>query len=359
MKKAFIDLKSPGSGTLYLFEDGRYAGPTGFTLGEDFSSVQFEKSLPELDEAWLGLPVSMLDFRLLEFPFSEMDKIRQALPYELEGIVLKNIADISFDAVPAGGQAEMETVLAVYAEKAILKKMIEAFKSAGAEPAAITSIEVSHIFSGGGKEGKDIAEALLGQALAEEDQRVEAARKMLEEERKPLFDLRRGELAYMKEKEEIGRSIKTAFILAGLVLAALCLNAVIGIYYLNKQAGAIETRIRQSLEKDFPTQKIRNSSAGLIMLKAEVQAMKRKKAGMGGFSALDALKKLSGQKVKGVVLREISMDEDNITVKGEAPSIGDVSSFKTAMQSRFARADIIETRASGNTTLFTMRFLPQ
>ena len=352
--KAFFDLRDAKGGAVYVF-DGKTAPAytIAFTLDETGKFV-FEETLPAFEDVWLGLPLSMLGFRLLEFPFTGLEKIRHALPFELEGMVLKGLNEIVWDVIMVGDHpgetGGTQKALAVYTEKKTLSALLNSLKEAVVEPSVVTSIELAGLANGS---FPDISEALLTPPPSGPEERAALAHAELFRPR-PSINLRAGELQFTKPREELGRRIKTAFILAGLLLIAFSLRSLVGIYFLNKQAGAIETQMSRSVSKMIAGHGTGNLQVSLMELEGSLTELRREKAGFGGVPALEELKKLSLAKAGGVVIREISMNGSGMIIKGEAHALSDVEAEKNAVRRDFSQVNVLETRNQGSTVLFTL-----
>ncbi len=352
--KAFFDLKDTRSGTVYVFDGKKEAQP--------FSSIPFTidaqgklapapgEQVPAVEDVCLGLPLSMLGFRLVEFPFTGMEKIRHALPFELEGMVLKGLDEIVWDVVPVGETEGVQKVLAVYTEKKALRAIIDSLKEAGLEPSAVTSAELARVLEAG---GSDISGALLAPPPSAQEERVALARDELSRP-KPAINLRTGELQYSKPREEFGRRMKTAFVLASLLLLAFSIKSAVSVYFLNREAGAMERQMGRSITRMMPGHGSGNIEVSLMELEGGLAELKREKAGFGGLSPLEDLKKLSLHKAGGVVIRDITMNREGMILKGEAQSLSGVEAEKNALKPYFSQANVLETSQSGNTVVFTL-----
>ncbi len=348
--KAFFDLKDPKGGVVFIFggKNGQISS-IPFEIGAE-GKLSLKEQVPAVEDVYLGLPLSMLGLRMLEFPFAGMEKIRHALPFELEGMVLKRLDEIVWDVVPVGGDEGSRKVLAVYTEKKALGGIIAALREASMEPSVVTSIELSGILEGG---GADISEALIATPPSGLEESAALAGAELSRP-KPAINLRVGELQYAKPREEFGRRMKTAFVLAALLLLAFSIKSAIGIYFLNREAMAIEGQIRTSIRKMMPGRGAGNMEVSLMELEGSLAELRREKAGFGGLSPLDSLKKLSLHKAGGVVIRDISMNSGGMILKGEAHALSDVEAEKNAVSQDFRQVNVLETNQSGNTVLFTL-----
>ncbi len=354
---AFFDLKDAGGGTVFVFDGKKEKGQlfTSIPFTIDAQEKKFATApgehVPAVEDVCLGLPLSMLGFRLLEFPFTGIEKIRHALPFELEGMVLKGLDEIVWDVVPVGEADGAQKVLAVYTEKKTLRAIIDSMKAAGLEPSAVTSIELACILEAG---GSDISGALLAPPPSGPEERAALALAELSRKPGPVINLRTGELQYAKPREEFGRRIKTAFVLASLLLLAFSIKSAMGVYFLNRQARAMEGQMGKAISRMMPGHGVGNIDVSLMELEGGLAELKREKTGFGGLSPLKDLKKLSLHKAAGVIIKDISMNSGGMALKGEARSLSDVEAEKNAIAPYFSQVNVLETSQSGNTVVFTL-----
>jgi type II secretory pathway component PulL len=345
----FFDIKDKNGGTLYLFEGERVAREIPFTLKEDFS-ISPTETITGLADSYLSLPVSMLNFRTLEFPFGELDKVRQALPFELEGLVLKGTDEIVMDAFPVSQTDTTYKVAAVYAEKNALRKMLDSLSALNTEPRVIGSIELREIKDS----GKSIQEALMEHSVPGGEGRVVLAR---EEMAAPLINLRRGPLAYTREKEEMRRSLRLSAILMGLILMVFSATLGVKIYALNKERSEVDNYIRRSYTQTLGQPPPAGASPSTI-LKSKIRELEERKNFLSGVPALKIMRSLTALKPQGMAFNDIAMTKERVTVKGEAPSIAEVEGLKQKMSRDFKEAQIVETRTSEDKITFTLSLKP-
>ncbi|MDA8155255.1 MAG: hypothetical protein M0Z52_02210 [Actinomycetota bacterium] len=369
MSRGMFDLKDASGGVLYVFSGGKAVSEIPFTLDGAFNvSSRANEKIPELDTVFLSLPLQLLDFRVIEFPFSDPAKIRQAVPFELEGITLKGAGRVAFDIVlgpeeyaagtagaqkGAGPAVAGRKVLAVYAEKKLLRGIITSLKSLGAEPSVITSVELAGLALPGQADSfQKLVPALAAEAQAAGKEERKAL--ALKEFEKPVINLRRGDLAYTKEQEEFSRSLKKTFMLAAVLVLVLSVkNGVMAMIY-NSRARAVENEMALAYKKSFPGSRVSGGPASLYALRSDIASMQRKLSGIGGIPAMEDLKALTENKVNNVAYNDIHMDQSGITVKGEAKSLDDISTAKKALSKAFS-VNVTETSNSASGVSFTMR----
>jgi type II secretory pathway component PulL len=320
-----------------------------FRLVDGKALLEKDERMPRASEAVLSLPLSMLNFRFVDFPFGDAAKIRAALPFELEGLVLKGLDEIVFGFVMPGKEtAGPAKVLAVYADKKLVSGMIGPLADIGAEPRIVTSLELGHI----ARSGEALAEALMEPAIPAGDERAEAA---LAEAQPPVVNLRTGELAYRKEEERFRRSLRKTAVLAALVFLMIIIGFGARAHFLKKEADALEARLKSRYAEILPI----GVPASEAALEAKISQLKREKEAIGGIEAVEMLSALTGSRVKEAVLREMEMDSKGIVIRGEAPTLAAVEAQRGSLALRFRKAELLESETlSGKSVSFTLRVEP-
>ncbi len=106
----------------------------------DFS---IDKVTEDVENAYLSLPVSGLNFRVIDLPFSDKDRVREVLPFELDGIILGGTDRVIFDCVVLGSSDDKYQVLAVYIEKDSIREILARLKSFNLDPVFVNLYRAS------------------------------------------------------------------------------------------------------------------------------------------------------------------------------------------------------------------------
>ncbi|NOZ70089.1 MAG: hypothetical protein GXP46_12810, partial [Deferribacteres bacterium] len=175
--------------------------------GELTPSVLTSLIKNSIEDIYLSIPLSFLALREQDFPFSDRDKIRDTLAYELEGLLLGSVSDYSIDHMVTDSSENGSRVLAVCIEKARLREIIDMFSSAGVEPRVVTSLDLR--LSGGAGEN------LLEGPVADREARAGAAG---EELINPSVNLRRDELSYQGDIERFRKKLRLTAVLVIILL---------------------------------------------------------------------------------------------------------------------------------------------
>jgi hypothetical protein len=347
---AFFDLTGK-EGSLRVFEDGRLRESTPFEIGGD--GRFYAGDLPEgAKETVLSLPLSMLDFRVLELPFDEPERIREVLPFELEGIILGGTERVVMDAVVLGKTEEGKTrTLAVYVEKATLERLITGLSELGADPRVVTSVELARVIHEAGT-GEDLERLLLESPPAGEDWREEKAEGELS---LSTVNLRQGELAYTRDEERTRRSL--AFAAVGLIALILVLagDVLVRAARVEREAQAVQKELLSAYTGIFPGEKPERVAGLSYKLKARMEEMRGKSEDLRGVSPLEFLMKLQAALPRGIVVDVLTLDTGFVIVKGKADTLTQVEEAKSSLDTFLHDVKIMDTgQAVGGKTAFTI-----
>ena len=346
MKTGFFDWTEENL-ALYIFEKkgSQYAlKDTRSVQVEGDLNRSFLSSFPKdgIERVYLSLPSKYLTLRQLHFPFSDRDKIKDVIPYELEGILLGDIDNYSIDYIieestdrdinqtaPAGGSH----VLAVCMEKEKLREIIELFLSAGIDPVVITSLEL-RVFS------KNIKMFFEGAEITE-DLRTEAAK---EELSSPSVNLRQNELAYTGDIERIKKSLRLTSVLIILLLVIFGAGLTLKLISLRKDNEMLKKEINTIYRKAFPADsKIVDPAR---QFKGNLNLLSEKKKILSGIPAADILLNIANQANRNITLNEFSVDGEKILIKGTAPTFEKADEFRNALSKSFDEVKAIDSKSS-------------
>ena len=349
-KTVFLDFKGREL-SVYSFDNGGRNGQpaASFTIPveEDYSFV-LDKTVGA-EESIFSLPLSLLDFRVLELPFSDVKKVKELVPFEIDNLVLGGSDSVVFDAFILGSSEGKSQVLVAYIWKETLRTILKKLKAAGIDPKAVVSLELAHAV-GSSASAEEIAGKLLSPQPLDEKNRVSTA---AAEIKNPTVNLRRGEFAYTVDTERTKRSLMVTAALVVLVLLIFLADNVLVIVSTKHENDSIKESIRKTYRGLFPSEK--KISNELYQLKAHMKELEDKESSFVGVSALDTLLDLSSTSKPGVSFIEVTVDRDLTILKGEAPSMSDVQKTKTDLEKIFKEVNISDTKPSvQGKTLFTL-----
>jgi hypothetical protein len=348
--RAFLDLQET---ELTIYPVGKN-GKSGFSADvrtvavEAGYSFALDSAGGEVEESVLSLPLSLLDFRILELPFSDAKKLRELLPFEIDGLILGGAASVVFDAIVLGKRNGTYDVLVAYIGNEKLGAILKKLKAGGFDPAAVTCLELSHILAGAPPE--KLAELLISPPPLTAEERMNTA---LREMQRQTLNLRRGEFAYTVDTEKTHKSLRMAAALTALLLAVFVADMTMTIFSVKKENARLRTGIRQVYHGLFPAET--KVSDELYQLKAHLKELKDRESSLIGVSPLGTLLDLSRFGRTGLSLTEVSMERNIVVLKGECPTLSDVQKYADDLGAGFSGVVISDTKPSAkNTILFTI-----
>lgn len=337
--------------SVYSFDNGGRNGQPGgsFTIPvEDDYSFAFEKPVGA-EESLFSLPLHLLDFRVLELPFSDIKKVRELIPFEIDNLVLGGSGSVAFDAFILGSGEGKSQVLVAYIGKENLRAILNKLKAAGIDPKAVVSLELAHAVSSS-TSADEIAGKLLSPEPLKEQDRISTAAAEIKNQ---TVNLRRGEFAYTADTERTKKSLMMTSALVVLMLLIFLADNVMVIVSTKRDNNSIRESIRKTYQGLFPSEK--KISNELYQLKAHMKELRDKESSFVGVSALDTLLDLSRVSRPGVSFIEVTVDRDLVILKGEATSMSDVQKTKTDLEKVFTEITISDTKPSvQGKTLFTL-----
>ena len=307
----------------------------------DFS---FEMDTGQIESACISLPAAWFNFRVVELPFSDKDKIRETLPFELDGVILGGSNAVIFDDVIVGKSDNAAQVLAVYIEKKFLSRILASLRSHGIDPVHVTCLELR-------KKLTDFRlPELLAPVLLEDQERIALA---TEEIKKPTINVRRGEFAFTRDIERTRKSLRITAVLLVFIAVVLSADVLLKIVSVRRDIAAVRNEIRKQYMELFPGEK--NIVNELYQLKSHLKELREKEDVFIGVDALGLLLNLSQLEREGVVFNEIMEDKNAVTLKGEAASLSLIQQFKQKLDSFYNDVTIADSKSSarGN-MLFTI-----
>ncbi len=349
---AFFDLKDQP--VIYVMEKngGDFVlRETVPVIAKDTGAYGVEGALGHVDETYLSLPLAYLNFRILELPFSDMGKIREVLPFELDGLILGGSEKIVFDACILEEGKESHKVLAVYVRKDLLKAVLDGLKAMGIDAKVVTSVEMA-LALGSFSSGDGITKLALdqGRQQGSKEERVRAAAK---EVQTPAINLRRGDFAYTGDDRKKKKALRVTQVLALLLCAVFLSDASLKIVSAKRESSVIKEEIGRSYANVFPNEG--KAADELYQLRAHLKELKDKQGAFSGMAPLQTLLGLSSAGGQGIVFTEVIIDKDRIIIKGECPSLADAQRLKGNLDRFLTGVGITDTRISAqNRMAFTI-----
>ena len=345
-RSLFIDVTDNRFNT-YIFDtrQGRYElrESKNYPLPEKYEFLP--DTIPGgIEDVFVSLPLSRLNFRVLELPFSAREKIREVLPFELEGMILGGTDKVLLDGIVVGRTESNYRVLVVYIEKNVMRDLLGKLSACGLDPAFVTSLEL-------GKVLKEFSpERLLSIPTIDDNERIEIAR---EEIRHPSVNLRRDEFAYTRDDDKTRRSLRLTAVLAVLLGLVISANLLFQIVATRNEVAAVKREMLKNYRDLFPEDK--NIMNVLYQLKSHMKELNGKEELLIGDDPLNLLWKLAGAEKSPAVFYEITTDKGNLVLKGEASSLADVQKVKDDFGPLFDDVNIADSKSSAQgRMLFTI-----
>ena len=344
MKTAFFDLSGEEL-TIYTIERNAHASVSGVAVDMPASEGY--------EESYLSLPLGLLNFRVLELPFQDEKKVRELLPFEIDGLILGGAETVIFDVFPLEKAGDKYRALVVYVPKEVLKTHLNSLRLSGFDPRAVTSIELADALRSSVSE-HDVMTRILSPRRLTQEERVKIC---IGEMEKPVINLRRGEFAYTADRDKTRKSLRLTALLAAALLLVFLSDMVFNAVTLTRSNSMISGDMRKTYLGMFPAEK--NIGSVTYQLKAHIKELKEKESSLVGVSPLQFLLDLSRISKAGGSVNEITLGKELVVLKGECPSISDVQKIKGGLDSFLASVTISETRTSAqNHTLFTITAKP-
>ncbi|MBI4686823.1 MAG: hypothetical protein HY756_03460 [Nitrospirae bacterium] len=336
MKIGFIDWREKDL-FLYIFEKKG----SSLTLA-DTLSVSAKEGLTQavlnriagvpVEHIYLSIPLNLLSVREITVPFTDKNKIKDVIPYELEGLLLSDINDYCIGHVVMESSNGSSKVLAASAEKARLKEIIEALSRVAPEPRVITSVDIISLTGG--------VEDVLQRTGLDEKARIEAIKKEL---LNPSINLRQSELSYTGDIKRLMQSVKITAALAMILLIVLSADMVVRFLAARKENLLLVRGINTIYSETFPEDK--KIVDAVRQFKGNLNSLKKKEVLLTGISSLDLLLSIANLK-KDAVLYEFNADGKNIILKGTAQSFEGVDSLGSSLSSSFMDVRITDSKTS-------------
>ena len=288
-----------------------------------------------METVYLSLPLSSLNFRVLDLPFSDKERVREVLPFELDGMILGGAEGVIFDAVTIGRTENTYQILAVYIEKNRLRDILAKLSVHRIDPVCITSLELRHALMGFS------LSKLVPPVFINNDERITLA---VEEMKKPTVNLRRDEFSYTRDVVKTRKSLKVTAVLVIMILLILAADILFRILSSRQEIAFLRNEIRKSYLEIFPGE--RTIVNELHQLKSHIKELKGKEDVFIGVKPLNVLSELAQVEREGARFNEVTIDRENITLRGEAGSLSTVQQLQEKLKKYFDEVAISDSKAS-------------
>jgi len=306
---------------IYLFHESGEG--YGYEKSLDYSS---EAELSGVDEFYVSIPANFFNFRILNLPFSDSEKIRKVLPLELDNLVLGGSEEVVFDIIVPGNDDDSADVLVVYTEKSAMKQILGELAQRNIDPRVVTSIDLQTVEYGMGGFPQNLAEQLLIAPPWNESERIPYAQ---QEILKPTINLRTGQFAYRKDVEKKAKALKITVALGFLLAFIIHANILFQTVMTKKESADIAKEMRVAYSSIFPGEK--KTIDELYQLKAHIKEIGEKHDALTGVSILHFLLDLSKRTESHIVYDDVQIEKGLVKLKGEARSADDLTKIRTKL----------------------------
>ncbi len=337
----FFDLKDEAM--LYTFERSRGTYVKKEVLRASVSAdyeVGLERLPDDIEASYVSVPLDMLSFRTVELPFSDMTRVREVLPFELDNLILGGSGGIVFDARVLKEFEGTYKFLVVCIMKDSLRKLLDGFRRKSIDIKTVTSIDLVSAFDAFSS-GDDIEDLLMRRSpasLKAEDRITLAAHEVAA----PAIDLRRGEFAYTGDTEKARKSLKYTLVFGVLLLLLFLSDLSLNGIAMKKESLSIDNDIRRSYSDMFPGE--RRITSEIYQLKAHLRELKDKEPLFAGISPLQYLLDVSAAGKNGFSFNEINIEKSFIIMKGECRTLSDAQTLRNSLAAFFTDVAISDTK---------------
>lgn len=310
--------------------------------------------LAGIDVCYLSVPFDVLNFRLLNLPFSDRQKLSDVIPFELDSLLLGGSETVVHDFIVLEGADKNFNVLVAYIDKKLLKDILTRLAAMKIDPEIVTSLELQAVMNKG---TTNLAERLIGLEPLSADERINTAKAELSAN---TINLRTGQFAYTKETEKTKKILKTTAVLALLLALAINADLLLGYVSAGNEASSIKRDIRNTYSALFPSDK--KITDEIYQMKAHMKELRERGDIIAGLRPLDFMLELSQRTTQETIFNEVTLDKDLVTIKGEAVSVKMTDILKKKLVEFLTDVSITDLKpADNNRVYFTViaRLRPQ
>ena len=273
------------------------------------------KALDRNRDLRLYIGIDAFSLRKTVLPHLDREKMQEILPFEMEGLFLSPSSALVFDFYPIRPAEKGTECLVFVLKKKIAEKYIAPFVTAGLNLVSLSPAWDERLSEYGLDEGVFYKTAL---------------------------NLVPAGLSGEKKKRKAMDVYQTVFIYAIAVLLVFMTGLSIRYYLLLKKEAGIKKEVSAVYAGLFPGQKMPPDlyygvQSKLVELKQNYRVFK-------GLEVLGILKSVSESSREGVRVKEINMDGNKATLKGEGPDYSAVEQFRNNLKKSFGDVQLLETR---------------
>jgi len=327
---------------IYIFKD--YSGRHELDKTLEYSS----DTVPlDIAEFYVSVPVELLNFRIINLPYSDKEILRKVIPLELENLIIVNPKDIVFETVLLNDTGSGFDVLVIYAGKSTLDALIGKLALKNIDPRIITSIDLRKIIDAGAA-GEPVAAGHLANLDRPVDfNRVSAAE---EELSNPTINLRTGPLAYTKDIAKMSRKLRKTAILGILLAVVINVDIAFNLVMTKKEVSSQKREMRNMYTALFPDEK--RIVDELYQMKSHISGMKEKSDALTGVNPLKFLLEISKKPAEGIIYSEIQLEKGFIKMMAEATSMEAVDRERSRLSEYLSDVSVSNVKPVPNGRIF-------
>jgi type II secretory pathway component PulL len=314
-----------------------------------------QEALEGIDEFYVSIPLTILDFRILNFPFSDREKIRKIIPFELDMLIMSGSGDIVFDTIILANTGEAVEVLVAYLSKEVLQELLARLSGLKIDPQIVTSIDLQDVVQALREKREQCASTSLAELL-ENPMNLDIPRRLEQAKQEissPLINLRSGPFSYRKDTEKTKRAFRLTVFLSILLAVIIHTGLITQTMMLKRETSSISHKMRSVYTHLFPTD--RKVIDELYQLKSRYQGMKEKNTLLTGLDPLRFLADLSQRMEPNVAYTDIYLEKGLIKMKAEARSMDDLSNLSAKLSGFLSGVSISDVRPTDQgKVLFTV-----
>lgn len=302
--------------------------------------------IDELEFVYLNVNIKNIQFRLLEFPFSEKEKIKEIIPFQIKEMITSDIEDIVWDFIPvekiedSSASPSPFKVLLAFIDKSFLREILTQIPDNNIRPSIITSVETFHAFV-----NRDIDSLFKAFELNEDDKLIQMSSMFSSNK----LNFAKGEFLYRDDIAKALPYIKLGAFFAVFLYVFLCVHLMLDIINMSEKEKRINKDIKQIYSSLMPEDsRIINP---LYQLKSHKKQLDWKVDEFNDINPLHVLKLISEEWGAGSSIDEIEALKDLITIKGEADNADQVKTMADVLQDKFSGEPVIETKQSSGTKI--------
>lgn len=252
-------------------------------------------------------------YRKATFPDIGIEKIREILETEMDGKFLLPTKELILDLVCTENTENGANYLVFALRKAYLMEILGTLMHKGANIVSISPMESEDLANFGVDATKLHSMNFLPK-----------------------------EFLNLGEKKVLLSNLKRAFYYLLTFLIILVLLLSIRWHLLSRKNESLKKEVTTIYNSLFTQQNASNLS--LSIMQSKLKELKQNYRALSGVELLDILKDISDASQEKIVVKEINIDQNRLSIKGEGLAFSDLEKYKLALKKSFPAIQLIETK---------------